>query len=96
MTRIGRTIAKTNGRRSDMKTRSKKFYTWKDKWKRKKRSTSSCAWYRETVPKDCIKYYNKEDRAKNKQAVHEIMKGAAEEEVNFKYNHRHSALWDWW
>lgn len=80
-----------------MKTRrSKKFYAWKDKHKRKKRSKYSTHWYNMSVPKSWAKVYTREYRAKNKQALHKIMKGADEEEVNFKYNHRHSAWWDWW
>lgn len=81
----------------DMKTvKSKKFHTWKDKWKRKKRSKYSCAWYNESVPRDYVKCYTREDRAIERQALHKIMRGAEEEEVKFNYNHRHSALWDWW
>lgn len=80
-----------------MKTvKSKKFHTWKDKWKRKKRSKYTCAWHNEGPGKDWINLCHKEDRAKNKQAVHKIMKGAAEEEVKFRYNHRNSGTWDWW
>ena len=79
-----------------MKTRSKKFYTWKDKWKRKKRSTSTTHWYNESVPKGYIKEYHKQYRAEKREALHKLMKGVPEEEIEFRYNHRHSALWDWW
>ena len=80
-----------------MKTvKSKKFHTWKDKWKRKKRSRYTTHWMNETPGKDWISKYNREDRAKNKQAVHKIMKGAAEEDVKFRYNHRNSAWWWYW
>lgn len=80
-----------------MKTvKSKKFHTWKYKWKRKKRTRNSCAWHNKTPNKSFTKHYIRAERALNKRALYEIIKGAEEEEVKFKYNHRHSAWWDWW
>lgn len=79
-----------------MKKRSKKFYAWKDKYKRKSRSNQTTHMFH-SVPKSYIKdYFTPTYRAQEKQALIKVLKGKLEEEANFPHQHRHSAMWHYW
>lgn len=74
--------------------RSKKFHTWKNKWKRKKRSKRTCQWGGEGISRTkWLRYYNSSDRVKTKKALFKIKNGVPEEDVEFFYNNRNSAKW---
>lgn len=65
--------------------RSKKFWSV-NSWFGDRGSLSSYA-----------KYKNRSDRAKNKQALHRnVREGGEFDKYEYRYNHKHSAIWEYW
>lgn len=84
-----------------MEKRSKKPWTWKSKFWRKKRCMRNghCTWLY-NAPKDYCKPFWAKDRMQTKSCMHRIMYSEdvieAECSVAFPFNHRHAATWDYW
>lgn len=76
-----------------MKTKSKKFFAWKEKFKQKKNRRGEVSFGR-SAPKSYRRYYWKSHRESERQGLVVLMKG--EEYFKFPFNHRHAASWDYW
>jgi hypothetical protein len=72
--------------------RSKKRYTWKQKHKGKRSKKPMFC----NAPKSYCKPYWEAHRAKEKNEIVRFINGVDESNLNFPFNHKHCASWDYW
>lgn len=70
----------------------------KEDYIRQRKFWTLCGWRgRGCAPKDYCQERNRSDRAHNKRALHKNIKYGGEfDTYEYRYNHRHSAAWDYW
>jgi len=70
----------------------------KEDYLRQRKFWTLCGWRgRGCAPKDYCQERNRSDRAHNKQTLHKNIKYGGEfDTYEYRYNHRHSADWDYW
>ncbi len=76
-----------------MKTENNKIHSWtaKQKGKRRSKKPNWC-----NAPKSYCESYWSSHKAKEKNEIARFLKGVDESELDFPYQHKGSATWDYW